>query len=185
MGKRMRVLAGLVLGLLVGALLAGCGDDTKNASDTTTTTVESTTTTAAATAAGSANGGGGGNSSGGGGGAASGSGSSRTTVKQATGPTPVINTFETPENIDCHNGNFQNFTATWTTTDAVKTTISIDGGGVYKTYAADDEASLPFNCSSSHTFLLTAYGSGGKTATKSVTLQPRNVQGSPDPTEPE
>jgi hypothetical protein len=179
MGKRMRVLAVLLLGLLLGAALAGCGDDTKGASDTTTTS--ELTTTTAATAAGSASGGGAGGS-GGGGGASSGG---ATTAKAATGPTPVINTFETPENIDCHNGNFQNFTATWTTTDAVKTTISIDGGGVYKTYAADDEASLPFNCSSSHTFLLTAYGSGGKTATKSVTLQPRNVQGSPDPTEPE
>jgi hypothetical protein len=36
--------------------------------------------------------------------------------------------------------------------------------------------SLPFNCSSAHTFMLTAYGSGGKTATRSITLQPRNVQ---------
>ena len=175
MGKVTRVMAVL----LVGLLLSGCGDDSTDASDTTTTS--EVTTTTVATAAGSASGGGG--SAGGGGGGAA--GGSATTAKAATGPTPVINTFETPENIDCHNGNFQTFTATWTTTDAVKTTISIDGGGVYKTYGADDEASLPFNCSSSHTFVLTAYGSGGKTATRSVTLQPRNVQGSPDSTEPE
>jgi hypothetical protein len=36
--------------------------------------------------------------------------------------------------------------------DAVKTTISIDGPGVYKTYAANASDSLPFNCSSSHSF---------------------------------
>lgn len=69
------------------------------------------------------------------------------------------------------------FTATWTTTNAVEMTISIDGGGIYETYAADGEASLPFNCSSPHTFVLTAVGVDGSTATKSVTLEPRDVQG--------
>ena len=89
---------------------------------------------------------------------------------------PVINSFSTPENIDCHNGNLQNFTASWTTSNAVKVTISIDGPGVYNTYGPNGDASLPFNCSSSHTFLLTAFNSAGATATRSVTLQPRNVQ---------
>jgi len=89
---------------------------------------------------------------------------------------PVINSFSTPENIDCHNGNLQNFTASWTTTNAVKVTISIDGPGVYNTYGPNGDTSLPFNCSSSHTFLLTAFNSAGATVTKSITLQPRNVQ---------
>ena len=104
-----------------------------------------------------------------------------TTPKPTTPPappaaTPAITSFTTPENIDCHNGNFQNFSASWTTTNAVKTTISIDGPGVYKTYAANASDSLPFNCSTPHTFLLTAFGQDGHTVTKSITLQPRNVQ---------
>ncbi len=88
----------------------------------------------------------------------------------------MISSFTTPDNIDCHNGNLQNFTASWTTQNATKVTISIDGPGVYATYGPNDSTSLPFNCSSSHTFLLTAYSAGGQTATKSITLQPRNVQ---------
>jgi hypothetical protein len=91
-------------------------------------------------------------------------------------PKPVITSFSTPENIDCHNGMFQNFTASWSTQHATKVTISIDGPGVYNTYGPSGDASLPFNCSSSHSFLLTAYGAGGHTVTKSITLQPRNVQ---------
>jgi hypothetical protein len=47
---------------------------------------------------------------------------------------------------------------------------------VYDTYPANGETSLPFNCSSSHTFTLTAYSADNKTATKTITLQPRNVQ---------
>lgn len=99
-------------------------------------------------------------------------------------PAPVITSFVTPENIDCHNGNFQTFSASWTTTNAVKTTISIDGPGVYKTYAANDSDSLPFNCSSAHSFKLTAFGQDGKTVAKTITLQPRNVQ-TPGPVEDE
>jgi hypothetical protein len=89
---------------------------------------------------------------------------------------PTIDAFVTPESIDCHNGNFQEFTASWETTNAVKVTISIDGPGIYAEYPADGETSLPFNCNSAHSFLLTAYGSDGTTATRTVTLEPRNVQ---------
>lgn len=108
------------------------------------------------------------------GGTATGGGTA--TNNHPSAPAPVINTFVTRDNIDCHNGNFQNFSASWTTTHAVKTTISIDGAGIYNTYAANADTSLPFNCSSPHTFLLTAYGSDGKTVSRSITLQPRNVQ---------
>jgi len=100
-----------------------------------------------------------------------------------SGPAPVISSFTTPDNIDCHNGNFQNFSASWTTQNAVKVTISIDGPGVYAAYGPNADTSLPFNCSSSHSFLLTAFGADGRTVTKSITLQPRNVQsqGNSDP----
>lgn len=91
-------------------------------------------------------------------------------------PKPAITSFTTPENIDCHNGNFQQFTASWTTTNATKVSISIDGPGVYKYYPANGSDSLPFSCDTPHSFLLTAYGADGSTVSTSITLQPRNVQ---------
>ena len=93
-----------------------------------------------------------------------------------TAPTPVITSFETPESIDCHNGDFQMFTASWSTANAVKVTISIDGPGVYKTYGPTGSDSLPFSCSTPHTFLLTAYAHDGSSVSHSITLHPRNVQ---------
>jgi hypothetical protein len=152
--RRIRRL-GLVssLAVLVAFGTAACGGDDDNASSTTTST--STSTTVAGQQSGGSNQGGSGQSGGG-----------------ATGPTPTITSFSTPENIDCHNGNFQNFTASWSTTNAVR--VAISGGG--SNLPPSGETSLPFDCSSAHSFTLTAYGSGGKTATRSVTLQPRNVQ---------
>jgi hypothetical protein len=99
-------------------------------------------------------------------------------------PAPVITSFATPPNIDCHNGNQQSFSASWSTQHATRVTISIDGPGVYKTYGPTGSDSLPFNCSSSHTFLLTAYGQDGRTVTRTITLQPRNVQ-QPSPADDE
>jgi hypothetical protein len=187
--RRIRnAIAAGAIGLLACGSLGACGASTPGAtSGTSTTTVAkhsqvATTVTTTEPAGpstvasnGNANrapGGGGqvggnnGNPSGGG----SGGGGSN------TAPAPVITGFTTPENIDCHNGNLQNFTLSWTTQNATKVTISIDGPGIYDTYGPSGDASLPFNCSSSHTFLLTAYSADGKTTTKQVTLQPRNVQ---------
>jgi len=156
-----------LLGLVVATavLAAGCSSGDGSSAKSTTTTVSKVTSSTVATGTGGSSG----NS-----GSSSGQGSTGTAAP--SGPAPTINSFVTPDNIDCHNGNSQNFSASWTTTNAVKTTISIDGPGVYKTYGANGSDSLPFNCSSSHTFLLTAYGQDGRTATKSITLQPRNVQ---------
>lgn len=42
--------------------------------------------------------------------------------------------------------------------------------------AANGETSPPFNCSTAHTFVLTAHGPGGSVS-HSITLQPHNVQG--------
>jgi hypothetical protein len=148
------VLAGSVVTLAVIAAACGGGDD-DSASDTTTTT----TTTVAAQQ------GGGGQSGGGSGGGGQSSGG-------PTGPAPTIVSFTTPGDIDCHNGNQQNFTASWSTTGATR--VSISGGG--SNLPPSGETSLPFDCSSAHTFTLTAYSDGGQTATRSVTLQPRNVQ---------
>ena len=93
-----------------------------------------------------------------------------------TADAPVIDSFTTPDDIDCHNGNLQTFTAAWTTTGASGVSISIDGPGVYAEYPADGEADLPFNCSSPHTFVLTAHGADGTRTSRQVTLQPRNAQ---------
>ncbi|HEY6533414.1 MAG TPA: hypothetical protein VIY72_13990 [Acidimicrobiales bacterium] len=175
--RTARVLGAVAVGAALTAGLVGCGsagsdDASSNAtalkatatvpSDALSDTgvpVEGDATVAPANEPSSSNGG---NSNNGGG--------------QPSAPKPVIDSFATPENIDCHNGNFQEFTASWSTTHASKVTISIDGPGVYAEYPADGETSLPFNCNSSHSFLLTAHGEGG-TATRTITLDPRNVQG--------
>ena len=170
MSKRAWIIVGAVVALivLIGGVVAATsgGDDDKDVAttDTTTTTLVPT---------GSGNSGGG--SSGGGiapSGKSSGGG--------ATGPQPTIVSFTTLSgngDVDCHNGNSQNFSAIWDTTDAVR--VAISGGG--DNLAPDGETSLPFDClSAPHTYTLTAYGSGGKTATRSLTLPARNVQ-TPDP----
>lgn len=154
--RRLGLLSALALLVAFGAAACGGGDD----DSATDTTVTSTTAVAQQGGGGSS---GGGSSSGGGGGQSGGG---------TSGPTPTITSFTTPDSIDCHNGNFQNFTASWSTTDAVSVAISSGASNL----PPSGETSLPFDCSSAHTFTLTAYGSGGATATRSVTLQPRNVQ---------
>ena len=144
--------------LAVAVLVGGCSSGSGKAAKTTASTAASPASTTVPSN-------GSGQSSGGG-------QSSSGATSPPSGPAPVINTFVTPDNIDCHNGNSQNFSASWTTTNAVKTTISIDGPGIYKTYGANGSDSLPFNCSTSHSFLLTAYGQDGRTVTKTITLTP-------------
>jgi hypothetical protein len=146
--RRLALASSILLLVAFGAAACGGGDD--SASDTTTSS------TVAPVQQGGGSGSGGGQSGGGGG---------------PTGPTPTVS-FTTPDDIDCHNGNQQTFSASWQTTDAVR--VSISGGS--SNYPPNGDTSLSFDCSSAHTFTITAYGSGGRTATKSVTLQPRNVQ---------
>lgn len=189
--RRIRnAIAAGAIGLLAAGSLGACGASTPGAtSGMTTTTLAKhsevattvTTTKPAGPSTVASNGNANGAPSGGGqpsgnNGNPSGGGGSNGGGGTNTAPAPTITGFTTPENIDCHNGNLQNFTLSWTTQNATKVTISIDGPGIYDTYGPSGDASLPFNCSSSHTFLLTAYSADGKTATKQVTLQPRNVQ---------
>jgi hypothetical protein len=173
--RTLVAVAGTVGALTLAAGLGACGstnDDATSAATgrraATTTSVPTTEAPVVVTGAGS------GTSSNGGGSGSGSSGTGHSTTP--SGPAPTIDSFTTPEDIDCHNGNFQTFSASWTTTGATEVTISIDGPGVYATYPADGDTSLPFNCSSPHTFLLTARGQDGRTATRSITLQPRNVQ---------
>ncbi|MBK5289789.1 MAG: hypothetical protein JJE46_15110 [Acidimicrobiia bacterium] len=183
-GYLARRLGGVAAVAVLAGALVGCSSGSSTAAKkhkTTTTTAAPATDIPAVDA-----------------GANSGSGSStgnqtnpassnggQTNTGGSTAPAPTIVSFTTPENIDCHNGNSQMFTASWSTTNAVKVTISIDGPGVYNTYPANGSESLPFNCSSSHSFLLTAYGQDGRTVSRTVTLDPRNVQTStPEPDQP-
>ncbi len=184
--RRVRGLASATaLGLILGASFAACSSDGSTAAKKVKTPAPAVavapSNVGGATTGGATNTGAN-NTSG-----QSGNGQTNTGQSgngQSTGPAPTITSFTTPDNIDCHNGNLQNFSASWTTTNAAKTRISIDGPGVYKSYGANDSTSLPFNCSSSHTFLLTAVGTNGHTVTRSITLQPRNVQTPPDSNQP-
>ncbi len=170
-----------VLAVALSGLLAACGASggSDTAAPSSTTAASASTTVAAADASSTTAPAAGSVPSV----PAAGSGSGSVTAAPTTppapttpsSPVPVITSFVTPDSIDCHNGMAQMFTASWSVANATKVTISIDGPGIYKTYAATDSDSFPFGCQSSHTYLLTAYGADGKTATKTITLQPRNV----------
>ena len=186
--RSLRALA-LALGLTLTVGLAACGNDNlaeRSASPDRPTTTSVPTGDVPTPAAASdvrvkppvaGTNGSGTNGGGTNGGGTNGSG---TNGGGTVAPKPVITAFNAPENIDCHNGNFQQFSASWTTKNATKVTISIDGPGIYDEYPANGDTSLPFNCSTSHTFLLTAYGTNGAKATRTITLEPRNAQPSPN-----
>ncbi len=58
----------------------------------------------------------------------------------------------------------------WTTKGASSVTLSIDGPGIYNTFGATGATSVPFSCPGAHTYTLTAHGSNGLTASKSITV---------------
>jgi len=161
LNKQTGIIAGACVAaiLLVGGVaiaVGGGGDEDEAGPDTTTTT-----TTLASSGDGGGSGGSGGSGGGGGG---------------PTGPQPSVVSFATlsgNDDVDCHNGNQQNFSVVWDTTDAVRVAITSGGDNL----PPDGEGSLGFDClSAPHTYTLTAYGSGGRTATSSLTLPARNVQ---------
>lgn len=153
---RRIVRLGIASSILLLPLAAGCGGSSSKSSTTTTSS-----------AAGQNGFSSGGASSGGQSGGQSGGGPSGST------PTIVSFTGTGDGTVDCHNGNQQNFSDHWQTTDAVRVSIT-DGGS---SLAPSGDGSLPFSClTAPHTYTLTAYGSGGRTATKSITLTAVNVQ---------
>ncbi|MFC4070049.1 hypothetical protein [Actinoplanes subglobosus] len=66
----------------------------------------------------------------------------------------------------------------WKVTGADRTTLAVDGPGVYATYGTTDSAELAFPCSgepggeASHTYTLTAIGENG-TKSKTITVKAR------------
>ena len=155
--RRRIVRLGIASSILLLPLAAGCGGSSSKSSSTTTS---------------NASGQSGFGSGGASGGGQSGSGQSG---GGASGPTPTIVSFTGTGDgtVDCHNGNQQNFSDHWQTTGAVRVTITSGGSNL----PPSGDGSLPFSClTAPHTYTLTAFGSGGRTATKSITLTAVNVQ---------
>jgi hypothetical protein len=136
----------LVLGLLVGVLIAvlasSGGDD-----DTTTTTTTSSSTTSSSTT----------------------STSSTTTTTTAASP-QILQLNAAPNPYQCPGtGTIQ---INWSTANTTGVTISIDGGGVYGTYGPTGNAQVPFACpDTQHTYVLTANGTNGQNPQKTLVVQ--------------
>jgi len=61
--------------------------------------------------------------------------------------------------VSCPDSATQQVTLTWATSGATSVTVSIDGPGIYDTYAATGSVQVPFACGDAkHTYLLTALG---------------------------
>ena len=122
----------------------------------------------------------GGGSTGGGNGGGNGGGAPKPPAppapKPPTSPAPAVTSVNAPSSIDCHNGNSQGFSISWTSANATKTTLAVDGPGIYATYGPSGSQQLTFDCHSAHTYTIVAFSADGRTASKTITLQPRNVQ---------
>lgn len=178
-----------VLTILAVASLGACGasGDTDAAKRTTptssletTTTVDDSTGTPQATpvdnfgsrATGSAS-------------SAGSSGGGQTATPPTTPSTaPRITGLSVPKTISCYDnespaytGPSPTYTASWSTTNAVKVTISLDGPGIYDSYGPNGSTSLGFPCGDQpHTLLLTAFSASGETTTELRTIRPHHVQ---------
>lgn len=146
----------IVLGVAIALLLSGGDGDDKPATTTSSssTSSSSTTTTSKPTPS---------------------------TTVTTTASSPQITAFNAaPNPATCPNASATvQITLTWTTTNALGVTVSIDGPGKYADYGANGSAQVPFVCSGSHSYTLTANGSGGHTAQRTITVQP---QVAPPPT---
>ncbi|WIM99782.1 hypothetical protein ACTOB_003446 [Actinoplanes oblitus] len=103
-------------------------------------------------------------------------------IVTATTDGPAIAYFRVTGKPSCPSGTNQAphpgdpVTLEWKVTGADKTTLSVDGPGVYAEYRAKDSATLTFSCGGdpgayqTHTYLLTAITPDG-TRTKKLTVQ--------------
>jgi hypothetical protein len=95
------------------------------------------------------------------------------TTTSTTIPKPKILTFDHPATVSCANPANQvpYIPLSWTTQGAVKVTISIDGPGIYKSYAgAAGNDTVPFSCPGPHTYLITAYSATNQATTQQVVI---------------
>jgi hypothetical protein len=107
--------------------------------------------------------------------------STEPSTEASTGP--VIEHFRVSSKPSCPSGTDQvqyegqPVTLTWKVSGAEKTTISVDGPGIYDTYGAADSVTLNFPCGGdpgsyqTHTYLLTAICPDGITTTKKLTVK--------------
>jgi len=99
-----------------------------------------------------------------------------TTTPPTTMPTttPAFTSISAPAAPDCPTPDSDAAVSfSWTATHTNKVTLSIDGPGVYRTYAgASGSETVTFPCSTAHTYLFTAHGSNGSVTTRSFTIAP-------------
>ncbi|HET9852064.1 MAG TPA: hypothetical protein VFP56_06110 [Candidatus Limnocylindrales bacterium] len=98
-------------------------------------------------------------------------------------PTPTPNTnpaivsFETPKQEDCTNSTAGSIHITWSVKRATGVSISIDGPGIYDSYAGlTGEVDVPYGCDHtklSHTYTLTTIGGTGPAASVTKTIKTR------------
>lgn len=98
-----------------------------------------------------------------------------TTAPPTTVPAgPIFTTLSVPTTVSCPTP-WSDATASfsWSAPGATKVTLSIDGPGIYRTYnGPSGSETVTFPCSSSHTYLFTAYGTGNVITTESFTVTP-------------
>jgi hypothetical protein len=141
----------IILGVVIALLLSGDGDER---AATTTTSTSSTSSTSTSTTSSSTT-------------------SSTTTTTVSNAP-QIISFAVTPNPAVCPNASTTiQVTLTWTTTNALGVSVSIDGPGKYADYGANGSAQVPFACSGSHSYTLTANGAGGQTTQRTITVQPQ------------
>ena len=88
-------------------------------------------------------------------------------------PAPTIASFTGPDSVSCTSDTTVQLS--WSTENASRTTISIDGAAQPGSFGASATQDLPFPCSgSSHAYLLTAFGANNRTVTqtKAVAVSP-------------
>jgi len=150
--RRMWFIAGgvLVLGILVGTVIAlaiGGGDNENGASTTTSSSSTSTSTTSAST-------------------------STTSTTTAAPGP-QILQFTANPSPVMCpEGGGIVNVNLVWATTNTTGVTISIDGPVPFASYGPTDNKQFPFNCpAGQHTYLLTANGQNGQKVQEQIVIQ--------------
>ncbi|MSO78083.1 MAG: hypothetical protein EXQ79_00560 [Acidimicrobiia bacterium] len=137
----------LVLGLIIGvviALAAGGGDDTKESTSTSTSSTSTSTSTST---------------------------SSSTTTTTGAGPT-VLQFTVNPSPVNCPElGGIVNINLVWATTNTTGVTISIDGPTPFGSYGPTDNLQFPFACpAGQHTYVLTANGQNGQKLQKQLVV---------------
>lgn len=90
---------------------------------------------------------------------------------------PAIVSFEVPKQEDCTNSTAGSVTVKWTIKRATGVSISIDGPGIYDSYAGlTGEVVLPYGCDQTvlqHTYTLTTIGGTGPAASVTKTIKTR------------